>query len=271
MKEKSVPSDYYDKEYYLELAEGGPEFKDYKGDKLTARLIKSLSLADITSECRVLDIGCGRGEIVRYCAEQGAYVTGIDYSKDAIDLAKGAISDLSEETQKRVVLELADAKKMPYESSSFDVIFFLDVIEHLYPEEVESILSEIYRVLKDEGRLIIHTMPNRLFYDYGYRFYTRYVNSAIKLILGKDYLPTSLDPRTECEYLVHINEQTPFSIRKYLDKAGFDYTIQLRNIFKPTIKDKLYFLLSRFWPISILYPLNLIFCNDIYVKAWKRS
>ena len=48
---------------------------------------------------------------------------------------------------------------MPLRSESFDLVVCADLVEHLYPDQFESMLDECFRVLKPGGRVVIWT-PN---------------------------------------------------------------------------------------------------------------
>ena len=71
MHPPSVPAEAYTKEYYKSCCQGYEEFKLSKGELLPLRLSIPLKLAQIKAGMRVVDIGCGRGEIVIHCARLG--------------------------------------------------------------------------------------------------------------------------------------------------------------------------------------------------------
>ncbi|MBF0413650.1 MAG: class I SAM-dependent methyltransferase [Desulfamplus sp.] len=48
---------------------------------------------------------------------------------------------------------------LPFKTESFSVIYLCDVIEHLFFHDIKTLLDEIFRVLKPDGKLIIST-PN---------------------------------------------------------------------------------------------------------------
>ena len=89
---EQVPSESYDRAYYLQNMEGGELFVSTGGRKITPRHAKILSMTTIKPGARVLDVGCGRGELVLQAGLLGANAKGVDYSKDAIALANDALA-----------------------------------------------------------------------------------------------------------------------------------------------------------------------------------
>src|SRR5258708_3633772 len=81
---ESVPSTLYTEEYFLTACEGYNEFIATEGEHLSRRLDAAFALAAVESGMKVLDVGCGRGEILRHCARLGADAYGIDYAIVAV-------------------------------------------------------------------------------------------------------------------------------------------------------------------------------------------
>src|SRR3954469_15115857 len=73
----SVPSTLYTQEYFLTACEGYDEFIASEGEHLSRRLNAAFALANVEHGMKVLDVGCGRGEILRHCAQLGADAYGI--------------------------------------------------------------------------------------------------------------------------------------------------------------------------------------------------
>src|SRR3954451_17322753 len=94
---------------------------------------------------RVLEGGCGLGQYVHHFASRGVDISGIDYSRVAVEkhLALNPGSQV-------VVGDLGD---LPFPDASFDVYVSLGVLEH-YEDGPAGILAEARRVLVDDGRLI---------------------------------------------------------------------------------------------------------------------
>jgi len=120
----------------------------YKKLKRDFRVKFTLSLAEILSEkpLKVLDLGCGIGTYSEEMIRKGHRVTSIDISKEALFISK-----------KRGIRNLiqSSASDLPFKSNLFDVILFIDVIEHI--KEPEKALVEIHRILRRKGLLILAT------------------------------------------------------------------------------------------------------------------
>lgn len=98
---------------------------------------------------KFLDVGCGVGYVVRELTKQGYEAVGVDISKSSIRKAK----NLSFEEKVSSSFLVADAKKLPFQNNSFDVVGCFDLMEHLY--EPEKCIKEMVRVLKSSGKIVI--------------------------------------------------------------------------------------------------------------------
>ncbi|HHH42283.1 MAG TPA: murein biosynthesis integral membrane protein MurJ, partial [Chloroflexi bacterium] len=164
-----VPSDLYDHTYFLSACEGYEEFVASEGRELSRRLRAAFEVAGIEPGMRVLDVGCGRGEILRRCTHLGAQAHGIDYAAAAVAMSHRAL----EEGEAAGVYR-ADAKYLPFADGVFDRVLLFDIVEHLHSWELDQALGEVWRVLRPDGRVIIHTAPN-VWYD-------RYAYPVVRLV-----------------------------------------------------------------------------------------
>jgi SAM-dependent methyltransferase len=96
---------------------------------------------------RVLDLGCGPGQIGRYLSERGVDVLGIDLSSKMIEIARRSNQGLSFEQGDMRALDLPDA-------SIGGVVGFYSLI-HLERTDVPAALEEIARVLVPDGSALI--------------------------------------------------------------------------------------------------------------------
>ncbi len=217
-REAPVPAGRYTEEYFRTACEGYDEFNASEGEQLSRRLRAAFELAGVLPGMRVLDVGCGRGEVLLHCAQPGAFACGVDYAPAALRLAQQVVTSLDPQAPGRIALGQANARQLPFANASFDRVMLFDVVEHLHPWELQAALLEVRRVLKPQGRLIIHTAPN-VWYD-------RYAYPMVRLVRrlmgqGAQY---PRDPRqflVDVNTHVHVNEQSLLSMRRVLRRAGF--------------------------------------------------
>jgi SAM-dependent methyltransferase len=210
-----VDAALYDTTYFLDGCDGYKEFVATGGRVLPDRLAKVLKYTDPKPGMRILDVGCGRGESLVWLAYQGVEAWGLDYAVDALRLAAQAVQALGLEGSERCRLLAANARHLPFVPKVFDRVLMLDIVEHLHPWELEQALSEIWRILRPGGKLVVHTAPNLWYYRFGYPLF-RIFERLRGVRLPKD-------PRQRFRYhtLMHVNEQSPLSLRRVLQRRGF--------------------------------------------------
>ncbi len=102
----------------------------------------------------VLDAGCGSGRHLRALAKlPGLKIVGIDRSaKDVADALAG-LKNMPDALSFDYRVEAADINALPFADASFDCVICSEVLEHI-PEH-EKALSELVRVLKPQGHLVV--------------------------------------------------------------------------------------------------------------------
>ena len=113
-------------------------------DTSDARLKALLEAISDFDGKHILEVGCGKGRFIREIAKRNARCVGIDVSENFLKDAQA---------KKRGTFLKASATRLPFGSKTFDVVFAVEVIEHL--PDLKGFFEEASRVLKDEGRLII--------------------------------------------------------------------------------------------------------------------
>ena len=104
-------------------------------------------------EARVLDVGCGSGVFASRMAELGAQVTAVDSNPAAVDYGTRTFARPGLEFR----LGLVDELEFP--DSACDAAVCLEVVEHIYPAQTEKLLSDLRRILRPGGQLLL-TTPN---------------------------------------------------------------------------------------------------------------
>ena len=199
-EEQKKWNDYHIEEYTPLLQ--NPKREDFKLDIVIGE--ESYSSAPFTEEDyygryiddwkTMLDVGCGDGI---FSAPMSNKVEDI-YCVDPSFISLKRL--LKRERQNMYPIN-ADGGHLPFPNDFFDGVFFIFVLEHL--KDPLPILSEIKRVLKPTGHLILSTDS---------KYYYRYFRILTELIRYRHYRPD--DP-------THVNLMTPNEVRNIIDNAGF--------------------------------------------------
>jgi len=107
---------------------------------------------------KVLDLGCGSGRHTIFLSKTDFSLTGIDFSKKAISLAKKWAK--KEKVKPKFIIANIH-KKLKLKNNSFDAIIAIDSLHYESSEDLKTTLKECKRVLKNDG-LIFITLPTQI-------------------------------------------------------------------------------------------------------------
>ncbi|HIH24096.1 TPA: class I SAM-dependent methyltransferase [Candidatus Woesearchaeota archaeon] len=276
MAKNSVPSKIYSKEYYLTINDGGA--LTAQDNALSPRLEYTLDRAQMKRGDIVLDIGCGSGELSFNAAKRVKRVIGIDYSSDAIQMCKR--KQRTAPYGKRITFFRMDATRistLDVKKGSVNVVFMTDVVEHLYPAQLEKMLRGLRPLLAPDARLIIHTAPNLEFYRYGYPLIRMAYPLLRRIRPLRDLLWTK--PNWKGRYRLpkdpekgshnkmgHVNEQTPATLRKTLEHCGYTSKIWVIPFLRPAKSVAV----RMVYALCSLPGLKQIFGAEIFAIARSR-
>lgn len=99
------------------------------------------------SKGRVLDLGCGFGDILEDLTRKGCDACGVETNPMAVEAC----------LKKRLKVSCGTLEEAHFENESFDTVILCHVIEHL--PHPKAALKEIYRILKPEGLALVYC-PN---------------------------------------------------------------------------------------------------------------
>lgn len=163
---------------------------------------------------QILDIATGTGDFaIEALAANPDKVTGVDISRQMLEIGKEKMKKKGIDNV--IHLEYGDSENLPFESNSFDAITASFGVRNF--ENLEAGLSEMFRVLKPGGKLMIieFSMPEKFPFKQIYKFYFMNILPIIGRMVSKDhraytYLPESVNAFPYGKKFTNI-----------LDKLGF--------------------------------------------------
>ena len=147
-----VPADigrYYPVGYYGDKAgRRFPAVMEWLQEKLYAwrsgQVLRRLN----KKNARVLDIGCGRGLLLRAFQQQGCDVTGTEFSDDACRFAREVL---------KLPVRVGLVTELNFPANSFDVVVMWHVLEHV--SDPRPTVAEVARILRPGGLFLV-AVPN---------------------------------------------------------------------------------------------------------------
>ena len=142
------------------------------------------------SGSRILDVGTGTGKQAFAFAKKGHEVVGIDVSEDMLNVAK------RKNSYKNVKFQIADAVRLPFEDSRFDVSCVSFALHDMLSVIREKALKEMVRVTKPKGMVVIvdYALPENIigrFLIYHFvklyegKYYREFIKSELEAVLEK--------------------------------------------------------------------------------------
>jgi demethylmenaquinone methyltransferase/2-methoxy-6-polyprenyl-1,4-benzoquinol methylase len=163
----------------------------------------------------ILDVATGTGDfaVTSYKILKPEQVTGIDISDGMLEIGRKKVKSLGLEGQ--IQLLNGDSEAIFFDDSSFDAVTVAFGVRNF--ENLEKGLSEINRVLKPGGKLIVleFSKPNAPVIKNLYNFYMRFVTPKIGKLISKNneayqYLNNSVQKFPEREKFIQILNQLKY-------------------------------------------------------------
>lgn len=264
MKAHDIDPKIYDRQYFFsDWCEG---FAEFEKNSLSPIKQEEIKLLNLKTNDKVLDIGCGRGDIAWFLSQNHYDFWAIDYSTEAISLTKTRVRN---EYHQRIIL--CDARMIDMPSNSFDKILLGDIIEHMTFQDAIKTINQAHRLLNPGGILVIHTSPNLWFKKLVYPL------AKIFLILFRQQTTAhKLEKTIQASFTYHIDEYTPLSLRQLMKRTNFkQFKVWIKpDVLRQTSDGWLRPLRSHCFFRTVAWlanntPLIAIFGNDLFVRANK--
>lgn len=112
-----------------------------------------ITLAGLRDGHRVLDVGCGTGNLLRSTGKRYRNVDLVGLDPDPKALARAGRK--ARRAGLAVRLDRGFAQELPYPDSSFDRVFSSLMLHHLDSASKDALLAEVRRVLRPDGLLVL--------------------------------------------------------------------------------------------------------------------
>jgi SAM-dependent methyltransferase len=123
----------------------------------------------VASGARLLDVGCGSGQLALIAARAGAKVTGCDIASNWIEKARARAA--AEELE--ITFEEGDAESLPYDDAQFDVVTSL--IGAMFAPRPELVAAELTRVCRPGGTIAMANWTPGGFIGRMFKTISRYI------------------------------------------------------------------------------------------------
>jgi SAM-dependent methyltransferase len=147
-------------------AEPGKPLGHSRWQRMVRRLVLDEVMAVAPAVTRVLDVGCGRGDLLKVVLDQlGASLPGLglDFAPSVLRLAR------ADQPHARVGFAAAELSHLPVPSRAFDLTLCVNVLHHIELSDQPRALCELSRVTRRHLVLEIKNHQN---------FYYRYVHKG---------------------------------------------------------------------------------------------
>ena len=96
---------------------------------------------------KILEYGCGAAGISIYFSNKDIFTVATDLSTNALELVNlNAKRFLNENSKNKLFKTCANAFNLPFGDNSFDIVMSYGFLEHIGPDYLDKIISEVVRV-----------------------------------------------------------------------------------------------------------------------------
>ena len=185
------------------------------------KIVKILKSKDPST---ILDVATGTGDLAIAMVKTNAQkIIGLDISKGMLDVGIEKIKDRN--LNNTIEMVIGDSENLKYENDFFDAVTVSFGVRNF--ESLDTGLSEIFRVLKPNGSLVIleTSNPTKFPFKQFYRFYSKFILPSIGKIFSKD--------KVAYNYLSESSAEFPYGekFNNILKKIGFTNVVDFPQTF----------------------------------------
>jgi ubiquinone/menaquinone biosynthesis C-methylase UbiE len=133
--------------------------RNYSPEEPEETIVNFASFLHRNRKEATMDLACGAGRHVVYMAQQGFTVTGTDISATGLKMTQKKLRERS----LTATLVRTAMNNLPFSDSSFDAVICTRAIYHQRLRGIQQALSEIRRVLRKDGSVLIDFLSKRTY------------------------------------------------------------------------------------------------------------
>lgn len=176
---------------------------------------KVVKMASAGKPKQILDVATGTADLaIALTKAHPEKITGIDISRGMLDVGQKKID--AKGLSQIITLEQADSEALPFEDNTFDIVTVAFGVRNF--ENLEKGISEIYRVLKPNGKILVleFSQPTGFPFKQVYQFYFKNILPTLGKLVSKDssaytYLPESVNAFPSGKAFTSVLEKTGFT------------------------------------------------------------
>ena len=186
-------------------------------DKLWRK--KVLKIVKEVPHSEILDVATGTGDLAISLSKLGgSNIIGVDISNKMLEVGQQKV--LKKNLSNKVELKYGDSLNLPFDDNQFDVVTVAFGVRNF--EDISKGLSEISRVLKENGKIVVleFSNPTKFPTKQLFNFYSKKLMPGIGKMVSKDsraysYLPESVQAFPTEEKFAKIIEENGFKESTY--------------------------------------------------------
>lgn len=215
------------------------------------------ALLDQYSGIKVLDVGCGPGKMVDFCISKNFDFYGVDISEGMIRECQQKFDHIDS-----THFSVGMMEKLDFPDHSFDVVLCMGALEYLEESEVLIATSEMSRVLKQNGLLIVSLLNKQSLY-WNNKFSEKYLEPLINVLRSvkkiiKNYLKQARKQQA-------AKYETPKC--RLFEEKNFRLTLNYCDL---KIINTSYFALNILSPyLDVMFPRFSLFLNRNLSRVFK--
>jgi ubiquinone/menaquinone biosynthesis C-methylase UbiE len=114
-------------------------------------ILKKAITANVPKQGKIIEFGCGAGNYVIWFAKMGHEITGIDISKNAINIARESASTTGVKCK---FIEADVTGDLPCFDEKFDFAYDWELLHHIFPKDRDKYIKNVASLLKPDGRYL---------------------------------------------------------------------------------------------------------------------